>query len=150
MLTVGMPVYFVYREWDNSLTLRGHSSIKGVVNELDEKYDHPTLYFEPFEPLPTDEWITGLTGESITGSSWRQGLYRHLSEEREAYLNSLVHRTEVRTPVVTAPVSDFEKITISLRRDIKEKIESIAFDEGREIDEIIREALAKFIRDRKH
>ena len=47
------------------------------------------------------------------------------------------------------PLQDgFHALDVSVRKDIKDKLEKIAYNEGRPVDEIFREAIAKLIRDR--
>jgi Ribbon-helix-helix protein, copG family len=143
----GMPAYFVYSEFGNTLTLWGHSVIERIDNEP-EKY--PPIYFKPFEPLPLDKWVKGLTGDVITGKSWRQLHYRYLDENHENYLASLIsgkEKHEHRKNFIHQ-AEQYESLEIKLKRDIKEKLEKIARVEGREVNELIREAVAKIIRDR--
>lgn len=144
----GMPVYFVYVALDGTLTLWGHSVIDKIDNKP-EKY--PPIFFRPFEPLPQDKWIEGLNGKEITGESWRQLHFRYLDESYEKYLASLVEgkgKHEYRKGDIH-PSEHFQNLSIELRRDIREKIEKIAHTEGREVKDVILEAIAKLIRDRK-
>jgi hypothetical protein len=143
----GMPVYFVYPELDLSLTLWGHSVIDGIDNEP-EKY--APIYFKPFKPLPQERWIKGLTGKEITGEEWRQLHFRYLDESHERYLASLAAgkgKLEHKKNDVHSSGS-YEVLNVELKPDIKEKLEKIAHIEGREVKELIREAVAKLIRER--
>ncbi|MDP2167126.1 MAG: ribbon-helix-helix domain-containing protein [Thermodesulfovibrionales bacterium] len=146
-VSIGIPVYFVYGDLDNTLTLWGHSIIENVDNEPDE---YPPIFFKPFVPMPQSKWIKGLTGREITGKSWRQLHFRYLDEIHENYLASLVegkgnyeHR---KNPIHS--LESYENLSIELKRDIKEKLDKIARVEGREVKELIREAVAKLIRER--
>jgi len=142
----GMPVYFVYPELDLSLTLWGHSVIDSINNEP-EKY--APIYFKPFKPLPQERWVKGLTGQDITGKDWRQLHFRYLDESHEKYLSALVQGKKNPPPSKVPPYAEaLDAITVELRRDIKEKLEKIAHAEGREVRELIREAVAKLIRER--
>jgi hypothetical protein len=143
---IGMPVYFVYPELDLSLTLWGRSVIDSIDNGP-EKY--APIYFEPFEPLPQQKWIKGLTGEGITGKKWGQLHFRYLDESHENYLSSLVQGKRNPPPKKIVPsVGAYDALMVEFRRDIKEKLEKIAHNEGREVKELIREAVAKLIRER--
>lgn len=144
--TTEMPVYFVYTEYDGSLTLWG----KATIDEIDNEHEYPTLKFKPFEPLPQDTWIKGLNGERLTDSSWRQGFYRYLDERHENYLSSLVKGKGEVKPVKSPILSSkgYETLNFQFKRDIREKLEKIANNEGREIEDVVREAVAKLIRDR--
>lgn len=142
----GMPVYFVYAEENRTLTLWGHSVIDKIN---DEPKRYPPIFFKSFKPLPQDKWVKGLTGEKITGSSWRQLHYRYLDERHENYLSSLVKGEGKLKPLTTILHSEgHETLNFQLKKDIKEKLGKIANNEGREIEDIIREAVAKLIRDR--
>jgi len=142
----GMPVYFVYPELDLSLTLWGHSVIDSIDNEP-KKY--APIYFKPFNPLPQEKWIKGLTGEEITGKKWRQLHFRYLDESHENYLSALVQGKRNPPPRKVAPfVEAHDTVIVELRRDIIEKLEKIAHTEGREVKDLIREAVAKLIRER--
>ena len=143
----GMPVYFVYPELDLSLTLWGHSVIDSIDNEP-EKY--APIYFKPFKPLPQQRWIKGLTGEEVTGKKWGQLHFRYLDESHERYLASLAQgkgKPEYKKNDALSSGS-YEVIDVDLKPDIKEKLEKIAHTEGREVRELIREAVAKLIRER--
>jgi len=142
----GMPVYFVYPELDHSLTLWGHSVVDSINNE---PVKYAPIYFKPFKPLPQERWIKGLTGEKITGAKFRQLHYRYLDESHERYLSALVQGKRNTPPPKCGPsVEAYDALMLELRRDIKEKLEKIAQTEGREVKELIREAVAKLIRER--
>lgn len=145
-VTEGMPVYFVYSESDRTLTLWGHS----VIEKIDNEPEYPPIYFKPFKPLPQDRWVKGLTGEKITGKSWRQLHFRYLDENHEDYLASLIKGKEKREhrKNLIHQIEQYESLEIELKKDIKGKLEKIAHIEGREVKELIREAVAKIIRDR--
>jgi len=148
---VGMPVYFVYSEPDHSFTLWGKSVIDRIENDLKP---YPTLYFEPFKPLPQDRWAKRLKGEDITIARklWLQGRYRYLDNEREAYLASLVEgkgeppNKQARISILSEDY--YENLNVRLRRSVIGELEGVADKEGREVEEVIREAVAKLIRDR--
>lgn len=145
---VGMPVYFVYTEPDHSLTLWGKSVIDRIENDLKP---YPTLYFKPFEPLPQDRWVKRLSGEDLTGRPFLQGRYRYLDDKHEAYLASLVEgkvQPKEQARNFISP-EDYETLNVRLKRSIIEKLGRIADKEGREVEEIIREAVAKLIRNRE-
>jgi hypothetical protein len=141
---VGMPVYFVYPEVDSTLTLWGHSLVDRIDNGPDE---YPPIFFKPFKPLPEERWAKGLNGEKITGKKWGQLHFRYLDERHERYLASLVEGKEHGRREVDPP-SIYDVLNIRLKRDIIEKIEKISRTEGREPQELIREAVAKLIRER--
>jgi hypothetical protein len=140
-----MPVYFVYPEVDSTLTLWGYGLVDRIDNEPDE---YPPIFFKPFEPLPQERWVKGLNGAKVTGKKWGQLHFRYLDESHEKYLASLIEgKYEPGREGIYSPRS-YDVINIELKRDIKEKIEKIAQTEGREPQELIREAVAKLIRER--
>ena len=142
----GMPVYFVFSNRDNSLTLWGRAEIDSIDNKL----VLPTLFFKPFSPLPENKWIHGLTGVEITGKQWRQGHFRYLDDKHETYLASLVEKgkkaKQKDAPAIVSTTK--EKLELQFRKDIRDKIKKIAFIEGRTEEDLIREAVAKLIRER--
>jgi hypothetical protein len=140
---IGMPVYFVYGERDRTLTLWGHSTIDRIENDFDE---YPLIYFKPFEPLPEKKWVKGLTAEEIYGKLWKMGTYRYLDENHERYLASLVAGEGRRKVAASEPYE--EQLTLGLRGDMKEKLVRIAENEGRGVEELLREAVAKMVRER--
>ena len=137
-----MPVYFVYPEKNGTLTLWGESTIERIDNEPNQ---YPPIFFKPFKPLPKDKWIKGLRGQEITGNKWAQGNFRYLEEKHQKYLASLI---EGGNRDDTISQRRHESITIELRRDIREQLERIAETEGRNLVDLIREAIAKLIRER--
>jgi hypothetical protein len=137
-----MPVYFVYPETDGTLTLWGHSWVDRIDNEPDE---YPPIYFKSFSPLPQGKWIRGLRGEEITGNKWRQGHFRYLEEKYEKYLASLVGGGSRNTVLAR---EKHDTVGVELRRDIREKLGEIAETEGRDVKDLIREAIARLIRER--
>lgn len=142
----GMPVYFVYPEHDKSLTLWGHT----VIDTIDNDHELPTLHFKAFNPLPQEKWIQGLTGKELTGAHFKQGHYRYLDDKHHNYLSSLIRtgKKAQKTSNALAVEEDADSFNVQLREDIMKKLEKIAKLEGREIKDIIREAVAKLIRER--
>lgn len=136
----GMPVYFVYSNLDGSLTLWG----KSIIDRIENTPERYPIYFKQFKPLSQDNWVHGLRGKELTGAHFKQGLFRYLDERYEKYLNSLIEGKGK----LDYSLEDLASLSIQVRRDIKEKIERIADNEGRELEEVIREAVAKLIRER--
>lgn len=141
-----MPVYFVYSDLDGSLTLWG----KSIIDRIDNTPDRYPIYFKEFTPLPQDRWVKGLTGEELTGKYWKQLHFRYLDNQHESYLSSLIEGNKKVEKITNAihSLDDYEITNIKLKRDVKEKLKKIAAEEGREVEEVIREAIAKLIRER--
>jgi hypothetical protein len=144
----GMPVYFTYVEVDNSYTIWGHSIVDRIDNSRDK---YPPIYFKPFSPLPQDKWIKNLSDIDITGKPWRQLHYRYLDENHTKYISSLISEDVKRENIVKPlPVIEpYEKLEIELKGNIKQELEKISKEEGRDIQELVREAIAKLIKERK-
>jgi len=145
---IEMPVYFVYPESNGTMTLWGYSTIEKIDNSLDE---YTPISFKPFEPLPKEKWVRGLTGKIITGKKWGQGIFRYLDEHHERYLASLVTGEKVEETVrqsIQSSLKSFENINVELKPEIKQRLQKIGEAEGRDVKELIREAIAKLIRER--
>ena len=142
----GMSVYFVYPEFDGSLTLWGHSVIDRIDNEPEE---YPPIYFKPFSPLPQERWAKGLTGEKITGKKWGQLHFRYLDETHEQYLSAMAQGKRPPPPPKNRHSTEaYNTITVEVKEGIKDQLEKIADMEGRELNDLLREAIAKLIRER--
>jgi len=151
----GMRAYFVYLELDGTLTLFAHSTVKEIHNRNGNPDDPSYLIFEPFDPLPEEKRIRGLKAEEILGSPWLQGRYRYLNEKQDEFLWKLLSGEEtVEAPVnipkiKTSLQKSFIPLNISLKGEILEQLERIASEEGREVEDLIREAVAKYVRSKE-
>ncbi len=160
---VGMKVFFVFREYRSGLyTLWGHSTVQQidkepVVDEYHASGNYIFMHFNQFEALPRDKWVSGLEDRDIVGEKWLQGRHRYIDSAREEYLEQLIagaKREDVASvnPIVTAiptQPSTHTSLNISVMHNIDDKLEEIASEEGRQKDEIVREAIAEWLRSRK-
>lgn len=150
----GMPVFFVYQEPDRTYTLWGWSTIREIRN--DTTYEYPLLFFEPFEPLPEERWAKNLTSEAITGiKRWNMPFYRYLDKIHTEYLLSLVEGKKLSFETLSSPSEteiikerEYEVLKLPLRKDIFQKLGEVAWREGRDIKDLIREAVADILRRR--
>jgi len=153
----GMDVFFVYQEPDRTYTLWGRSKISEVHNEIEVNENigqYPYLIFEPFEAFPENRRVIGLTALELVGTTrWNMPFYRYIDQKRVNYLLNLIEGG----PRIVQPVEGgyhvvqrelYQELRITLRRDIIERLNQIANIEGRQIEELIREAVARLIRER--
>jgi len=156
----GESVFLVFKQPDGNYTVWGKSTVSAVDTELmksDKDFEDgfAFIHFNPFEPLPHDEWATDLSDVQLVGARWLQGRHRYIDTNREKYLDQLIERgtpeESIELPVaVKSGSSDIKGIdvTITIMPNIYKKLEGIATEEGRNIDELVREAIAGWIRNR--
>lgn len=156
----GASVFLVFKQPNSNYTVWGKTTVSAVDTEpmkSDNDFEDgfAFLHFNPFEPLPRDEWVTDLSDVQLVGARWLQGRHRYIDTNREKYLDQLIERGApeegVELPVaVKSGSSDIKGIdvTLTLMPNIYEKLEGIAAEEGRNIDELVREAIAGWIRNR--
>lgn len=147
----GEKVYLVYRELSGLYTLWGRTKVDWIDNNAKPC---PNLYLEPFKPLSDDKWVRGLSAIYLTGRKWGQGTFRYIGSEREAILES---RIEGKPPIPnsqagsknSSSVADYMTVPLRLKVNITERLKRIAESEGREIEDIMREALAEWLKGRE-
>jgi len=148
----GEKVYLVYRERDGSYTLWGRTKVDRIDNEAK---DYPKLYLEPFKPLPKDKWVRGLSDIDLTGKLWLRPNFRYIDNKREAVLDSLIEggapeQKFKEQPRISPPSqADYMTINLRLKRNVMERLEKFAHSEGREVEEITREAIAEWLKGRE-
>ena len=154
---VGMKVFLVFRQPDGRYTLWGRTTVQDVEKKVredggkDEK-GFSFIHFDQFEPLPKEKWVMNLTDYQLVGKEWHQGRYRYTDALRDAYLEQLVEKGEVEDEpevVITATKPTATNLSVRIMPNIDERLEEIAAEEGRQKDEIVREALAEWLRRRE-
>ncbi len=150
-------VFFVFKQPDGNYTLWGKTTIRAVDDEpREEGQDYEVgfafIHFNPFEPLPKERWVKNLSSVQLVDKQWLMGRYRYIDAEREAYLEQLIEgevpREQTGMPAV-APTSDGIGLNIYVTPSIHKKLEGMAKEEGRSIDEIVREAIAEWMKGRQ-
>jgi hypothetical protein len=147
----GEKVYLVYRERDGSYTLWGRTKVDRIDNEA-KAYPN---YLEPFKPLPKDKWVRGLSDIDLTGKLWLRPNFRYIDNKREAFLDSLIEggspeQKFKEQPRISPPSqADYMTINLRLKRNVMERLEKFAHSEGREVEEITREAIAEWLKGRE-
>ena len=156
----GVSVFLVFKQPDGNYTIWGRTAVSAVDTEPtksnnDFEDGFAFIHFNPFEPLPRDKWVTGLSDVQLVGARWLQGRHRYIDANREKYLGHLIEvgtsEASIEVPVAIKPgYSDIKGIdaTITIMQNIYKKLEGIATEEGRSIDELVREAIAEWIRNR--
>jgi len=155
----GITVYLVFKQLDGHYAIWGKTKVKSTDDEMmttgkDFEDGYAFIHFEPFEPLPRDKWVTGLSDVQLVGARWLQGRHRYIDSSQEKYLDQLIDgRTtaQAAVPIGTkVSTSKAGQITLetAVANSIFKKLEGIASAEGRTIDELVREAIAEFVRNR--
>ena len=153
----GMKVFFVYKQLDRNYTLWGKTTVQSIDDKLTPSFDgkyYQFMNFTPFEALPKDKWVRGLTNKQLVGQQWRQGRFRYVDTGRESYLEQLIQggggeaENLPEGPIINPPLSS-TTLNIKIMPNIDEKLEEIAYKEGRQKDEIVREALAEWLKGRE-
>lgn len=147
----GEKVYLVYIERDGSYTLWGRTQVDRVDNSATP---FPKLHLKPFKPLPEGMRARGLTAIDLVGKKWGQGSFRYVDGEREAFLDSLIEGKLSRPnseqkPKSSSSVAGYTTVTLRLKENVVERLEKIANSEGREKEDIIREAIAEWLKGRE-
>jgi hypothetical protein len=137
-----------YRLWGrttvNSVNV---SPIRKLVHD-EGKYKY-WIRLELFEPLPRDKWSKPMSDKDLIGTKWGQGFYRYVREEdREAFLEKLalgVPLEEAGSKLTAVPSAGKIKYGL-LASNIEQKIMEIATNQGRTREEIIRQAVAEWLK----
>jgi hypothetical protein len=150
----GETAFFVYQQLNGGYTLWGVTKITKVNTAPIRKLEgHESGYnywlrFESFQPLPKDKWIPNITDLELVGASWRQGGYRYIDEGREKAL--LAKIAGLPTPVLlpSPKKSSVEQIELSIliAQSQYKKLETISGEEGRQVDELIRQAVSEWLK----
>ncbi len=154
----GMKVFFVYKHLMGDYTIWGTTKVKDVdlfpmKSGKDYEAGFAFIHFEPFEPLPRDKWVLGLFDKQLVGEIWRQGRFRYIDREREQYLDRLIEGQGISEAAIKQPISviknSMDVISIEIAAGIRKRLENVALNEGRTIEETIREAIAEWLRVRE-
>lgn len=154
---IGMKAFFVYKQPDGNYTLWGKTTVQSIDDRVLEDGDefekgYAFIHFSPFEVLPKDKWVRDRTDKQLVGEKWLMGRFRYIDTGRESYLEQLIQGGEAENlpegPIITPPLSS-TTLNIKIMPNIDEKLEEIAYKEGRQKDEIVREALAEWLKGRE-
>ncbi len=152
----GMRVFFVFRQPSGSYTVWGTTRVVSIDSEpvhtgKDFEDGYNFVHLEPLEQLPREKWVRDLPDTQLVGASWRQGRFRYIDRERELHLERLIGgeklgiAQECAVPVLPPRTC---VLSIEVMSHISEKLDKIALQEGRKKDDIVREAVAEWLRER--
>jgi len=157
---IGMKVFFVYKQPGGKqalYTLWGKTTVQSIDDKVvaegqDDEKGFAFMYFISFVPLPKEKWVRNLTDRELVGEKWLQGAFRYVDTARETRLEQLIEGEKadrpVESPAITIPPTD-TILTIRIMPNIEEKLDRIANAEGRQKDEIVREAIAEWLKGRE-
>ncbi len=151
----GVRAFFVYRQLDGKYTLWGVSAINAVDDKTtevgsDDEKGYAFVHFNPFKPLPREKWVKDLTDRQLVGKKWGQGSFRYVDSGQEAYLEQLIEGISPSEAQSKAEDSLRSSVlSISIMPSIQEKLQQKAISEGRQVDEVVREAIAEWLKDRE-
>jgi len=152
----GIKVFFVFKQPDGNYTLWAKTTVRDIDAEpADKGRDYEVgftfIHFDPFEPLSKEKWVKNLRDVQLVGEKWLMGRYRYIDTEKEDYLEQLIEggasKERAQMPATTLTSNNISLI-INVTPNIHKKLESIANEEGRPIDEIVREAIAEWMKGR--
>jgi hypothetical protein len=147
----GEKVYLVYVEPNGSYTLWGKTEVDWVDNLATP---FPKLHLKPFKPLPDDKKVRGLSGVTLASKKWGQGSFRYIGAEREAFLDASIEGSWPKSSSDegsrnSSSLAGYASVTLHLKANVLERLERIANSEGREKEDIIREAIAEWLKGRE-
>ncbi len=164
---LGAKVYFVFKQVDGNYTLWAVSTVRDVDRNVMQcgkpitEKGFSFIHFVPFKPLPEDQLVRNLTVKDLVGiSNWRMGRHRYIDAERGAFFEQMIRgESELPVPSETIPEiqnthntleSDYSiKIELETTPQINDKLVEIAQREGRAMEDLVREAIAEWLRDRE-
>jgi len=152
----GTTVFFVFKQPDGNYTIWGKTTITSIdaipsqIGRSDEQ-GFAFVHFEKFDPLPREEWVADISDVNLVGAKWLQGRHRFIDDNQEQHLVQLIEgNIEEKKPATV--VVDEHHVSVDLHinvvPNIYKKLESLAKEEGRQMNDCIREAIAEWIRNR--
>jgi hypothetical protein len=154
----GVKVFLVFQQPDHKYTLWGVTKINAVnVPPKRKLIDHETDYkqwmsFVPFKPLRRNQWVKNLRDIDLVNEQWRQGRHRFISVEKEAELDRRIEGMPPQAPslgsVAPSLVNIDKTFTVTFAPNIRDSLTEVSNAEGRQPEEIIKEAIAEWLRAR--
>jgi hypothetical protein len=153
----GKRVFFVFQQPDHKYTLWGRTTVDSVnVPPKRTLTGHEVGYnswmrFTAFNPLLRDRWVKDLSDIDLVEEMWKQGRYRFISASKEAELENLMKVTEsgksTESSTNALPISG-TIVRLELAPTIITRLKKAANEDGRLPEDIIREAIAGWLRER--
>jgi len=152
----GVKVFFVFRGPDGLYTLWGKSVVSSVDDDIvtsgvEDEDGFSFIHFTPFVPLTSDKWVRNLKDYELVGTKWLMGRHRYIDLDAEVELEKRIEGAtlEGQNEGATATMSKGSiSLTIDVIPRIHEKLRRLSNEEGRPIDEIVREAIAEWLKGR--
>ncbi len=164
----GTKVFLVFRQPDirNGMkyTLWAKTTVRTVDAEplkdgQDYEKGYAFVHFEPFEPLPKEQWVRDLSDRQLIGAPWLMGLHKYIDAAREADLERMISREPVVPPApvgalaervpVTPERTKWMTIVMEIPAHINDRLQEIGEKEGRTREDLVREAIAEWLSDRE-
>jgi uncharacterized protein (UPF0264 family) len=152
-----MKAFFVFRQPDGRYTLWGRTTVESVnvppTGKTESVKAGYTDYmrFAPFDPLPRDKWVKDLTDIDLVDKPLKQGRFRYVTATKEAQLEQriggLAPVMQAERAAAVSPRGDIA-VNLTVTPTMFGRLESAANEDGRQIDEIIREAIAEWLKSR--
>lgn len=152
---LGMKAFFVHKQPDGKYALWGKTTVERIGDKFEVDFDgkhYQFMYFSPFKPLPKEKWVRNLTAQQLVGKKWLMGRHRYIDARSESYLEQLIERGAAEKQpesAVIIPSPNTITLSIQITPNINDKLEEIAYKEGRQKDEIVREAIAEWLKGRE-
>jgi len=153
----GMRVFFAYKHFMGDYTIWATTKVKEIDSSpmhtrIDGEEGFAFIHFEPFEPLPREKWVSDLSDQKLVGEMWRQGRFRYIDKDKEKYFDQLIQgvvKIEDASNSILGNPSKDNLVSFELKPNIKKRIDQYAQQEGRTIEEILRESIAEWLRVRE-
>jgi hypothetical protein len=153
----GVSAFLIYKQPDDNYTIWGRTVVSTVDTQPMKstyKYEdgYAFIHFKPFEPLPQDKRVKNLSDVELVGKRWLQGRHRYIDNDQAVYLDQLidgqVRVKSIKTIFDKVNFNNTDEIALgtSIAPNIYKKLEEIATNEGRGINELVREAIAKWLK----
>lgn len=140
----GTSVFFVFRQPNRLFCLWGKTKVKNTNGK--------EIIFEHFQPLPDAQRVRDLTAHDLVGKDWKQGFYRYISSLQEERLERLMEGGQEQSdeyrqpdPVGNAPTH----LRIEFKSNIAFRLQRMASEQGREVEDVVREAVAEWLKGRE-
>ena len=156
-LLPGMKVFLVFEQKNNNTkkieyciwgsTIITHINVPQLAHP-DSSYKY-WIRLKEFEPLPHEKWSNPMSDKDLLGTKWGQGFYRYIyNESHVAFLEKIVSGVPIEEAGIklnlVPPAVKTKNVLLSA--NIEEKIKEIANSQGRTRDDIIRQAVAEWLK----
>lgn len=156
---LGAAAFLVFKQPNDNYTIWGRTVINSVDDEIlhsEKEYEDgfSFVHFDSFDPLPRDKWVRDISDIQLVGAKWLMGRHRYLDVNEEKFLDQLIEgEITLEAPTITvvrAGIDNSSGVALgtTISQSIYKKLEEMAVEDGRSINELVREAVATWIRSR--